>query len=95
MNETLASVEQLIEADLTKSLDELNKQLSNGEIGEIGFNEDQKALRGEAAKKVQNVRDAFKSASGGEIQERVCLYFLLAFLFNAVIFVPSYFVLTL
>ncbi|CRG86821.1 STIP1 homology and U-box containing protein 1 [Talaromyces islandicus] len=71
MNSTLASIEQLIEADLKQSLDQLNLQLSNGEIGEIGFNEDQKALREEAAKKVQNVRDAFKSASGGEIQERV------------------------
>lgn len=84
MNETLASVEQLIEVDLTQSLDKLNRQLSNGEIGEIGFNEDQKAHREEAAKKVQNVRDAFKSASGGEIQERVCFFFFFYFLVGLV-----------
>ncbi|KAL2012616.1 hypothetical protein VTN00DRAFT_141 [Thermoascus crustaceus] len=71
MNETLASVEQLIEAELNKELSELQAQLDRGEIGQIGFAEDQKALREEAEKKIHNVREAFRIASGGEIQERV------------------------
>ncbi|KAF3397343.1 hypothetical protein DPV78_007500 [Talaromyces pinophilus] len=70
MDATLASVESLIEADLERELKELKTQLDNGEIGEIGFNEDQKALREEAEKKIRHVRDAFK-ASGGQIEERV------------------------
>lgn len=75
MNETLASVEQLIEADLNKELSELQEKLERGEIGEIGFNEDQKALKEEANKKIHNVREAFRIATNGEVQERVRLSF--------------------
>lgn len=71
MDDTLANVEQLIEADLERELKQLKSQLDNGEIGEIGFNEDQKALREEAEKKIRHVREAFKAASGGKIEERV------------------------
>lgn len=73
MDGTLSSVEQLIDADLTRQLSDLQAQLDNGEIGEIGFNEDQKVLREEAAKATRHVREAFKAASHGEIQERVRL----------------------
>jgi STIP1 family protein 1 len=73
MDDTLASVEQLIEADLNKDLSELQAKLDKGEIGEIGFNEDQKALKEEANKKIHNVREAFRVASNGQIQERVRL----------------------
>ncbi|KAL4880434.1 hypothetical protein BJY04DRAFT_77909 [Aspergillus karnatakaensis] len=71
LNQTLATVEQLVEADLKRSLDDLQGQLERGEIGETGFLEDQKALREDAEKNVQNVRDAFRIASNGEVQERV------------------------
>ncbi|KAL1969961.1 hypothetical protein VTN77DRAFT_7471 [Rasamsonia byssochlamydoides] len=71
MNDTLASVEQLIEAELNKELSELQAKLDRGEIGEVGFNEDQKALKEEANKKIHNVREAFRVATNGEIQERV------------------------
>uniref|UniRef100_A0A093V7B5 STIP1 likey and U box-containing protein 1 n=1 Tax=Talaromyces marneffei PM1 TaxID=1077442 RepID=A0A093V7B5_TALMA len=77
MDESLASVESLIEADLEQQLNELKTQLNNGEIGEIGFNEDQKALREEADKKIRHVRDAFKAASGGKVEERVVPDFLI------------------
>ncbi|KAJ5501153.1 Zinc finger RING/FYVE/PHD-type [Penicillium expansum] len=46
LNETLGSVEALIEADVTRALAELQGRLERGEIGDIGFGEDQKALRG-------------------------------------------------
>ncbi|KAL4917282.1 hypothetical protein BDW62DRAFT_87068 [Aspergillus aurantiobrunneus] len=71
MNQTLATMEQLIEADLKRALDDLQGQLDRGEIGETGFLEDQKALREDAETNVRNVRDAFRIASNGEIQERV------------------------
>ncbi|KAL4871816.1 hypothetical protein BDV12DRAFT_163163 [Aspergillus spectabilis] len=71
MNQTLATMEQLVEADLKRSLDDLQGQLERGGIGETGFLEDQKALREDAERHVQNVRDAFRIASNGDIQERV------------------------
>lgn len=71
MNDTLATVEALIEADLNKELAELQARLDKGEIGQTGFVEDQKALRADAEKHVQNVREAFRIASNGDIQERV------------------------
>ncbi|KAJ5787491.1 hypothetical protein N7457_002481 [Penicillium paradoxum] len=71
LNETLGAVEVLIEADVTRALAELQGRLDREEIGEIGFMEDQKALREDAETKVQNLREAFRVASKGEIQERV------------------------
>lgn len=71
MNDTLATVEGLIEADLQRTSDELRRQLDAGEVGEIGYVEDVKALRADAEKNVYNVREAFRVASNGEIVERV------------------------
>lgn len=72
LNETLGSVEALVEADVTRALAELQGRLERGEIGEVGFGEDQKALREDADAKIRNLREAFRVASKGEIQERVC-----------------------
>ncbi|KAJ5229318.1 hypothetical protein N7489_010026 [Penicillium chrysogenum] len=71
LNETLGSVEALVEADVTRALAELQGRLERGEIGEVGFGEDQKALREDADAKIRNLREAFRVASKGEIQERV------------------------
>ncbi|KOS37820.1 hypothetical protein ACN38_g11373 [Penicillium nordicum] len=71
LNETLGSVEALVEADVTRALAELQGRLERGEIGEIGFGEDQKSLREDAETKVRNLREAFRVASNGDIQERV------------------------
>lgn len=71
MNDTLATVEGLIEAEMQRSLDDLRRQLDGGEIGEIGYVEDEKALRRDAEKNIQNTREAFQAASKGEIAERV------------------------
>ncbi|CAI7626091.1 unnamed protein product [Penicillium viridicatum] len=71
LNETLGSVEALIEADMTRALAELQGRLERGEIGEIGFGEDRKALQEDAETKVRNLREAFRVASKGDIQERV------------------------
>lgn len=64
-------MEQLVEADLKRVLDDLRGQLDRGDTGETGFLEDQKALREDAEKNIQNLREAFRIASNGEIQERV------------------------
>ncbi|KAJ5194216.1 Tetratricopeptide-like helical [Penicillium cf. griseofulvum] len=71
LDETLGSVEALVEADVTRALAELQGRLERGEIGEIGFGEDQKALRDDAETKIKNLREAFRLASKGEVQERV------------------------
>ena len=71
MNGTLASVERLIEADLQRALEDLQGKLDRGEIGQIGFSEDQKALREDTAKTLQVLRETFAIASKGEVQERV------------------------
>jgi STIP1 family protein 1 len=76
MDETLKSVEVLIEADLQRSLAELQGQLERGEVGQIGFVEDQKALRADVEKKIGDLREMFRIASKGEIAERVSLFFL-------------------
>lgn len=73
MNETLGSVESLIEADLRRGLEELQARLAKGELGEIGFGEDTRALREDTERNVANVREAFRIASNGEVQERVSI----------------------
>jgi STIP1 homology and U-box containing protein 1 len=73
MDETLGSVEVLIEAELQRGLEELKRQLEAGEIGAVGFGEDQSALRADAEKKVKDLREAFRVASKGEVAERVSL----------------------
>lgn len=80
MDETLKSVELLIESELRRSLEELQGLLKAGEIGAVGFGEDQDALRADAEKKVKDVREAFRIASKGEVQERV--RFFLFFFFS-------------
>ncbi|CAI7653109.1 hypothetical protein N7533_012352 [Penicillium manginii] len=70
MNETLRSIEALIEADLERSVAELRKQVDAGELGEIGFGEDQRALREDSEKKIHDLREAFRIASHGEVKER-------------------------
>lgn len=77
MNETLRSVEELVERDLERSIADSKAQLEAGKIGEIGFGEDCKALREDAAKMIQDVREAFRIASKGEVQERVSILFRL------------------
>ncbi|KAL3474913.1 hypothetical protein BJX99DRAFT_230950 [Aspergillus californicus] len=71
MNQTLGTMEQLVEADLKRGLDDLQGQLDRGEVGETGFLEDQTALREDSEKNIQNLREAFRLASKGEVQERV------------------------
>jgi len=84
MNETLKSVEVLIEADLERSLGELRGRLERGEIGQIGFVEDEKALRADKEKKVGDLREAFRIASKGEVAERVSSSSFFFFLFTLV-----------
>lgn len=72
MNETLATVERLIESDLSVDLDALRRRAENGELGRVGLVEDSAALKRDAEAHISNVRAAFAAASvDGEIGERV------------------------
>jgi STIP1 family protein 1 len=74
LDETLGAVEVLVQADAERALGELKGQLERGEIGEIGFGEDERALREDAEGKIRNLREAFRIASKGDIAERVCCF---------------------
>ena len=75
LDETLGAVELLVQADVERGLGELRGRLERGEIGEIGFGEDEREMREDAEGKVRNLREAFRIASNGEIAERVCFLF--------------------
>jgi STIP1 family protein 1 len=81
MNATLGAIEELIEADVKRALEELEGRLQRGEIGEIGFGEDRDALREDAENKVRDVREVFALASKGEVKERVSLFLFFLYLF--------------
>jgi STIP1 family protein 1 len=74
LDETLGAVEVLVQADAERALGELKGRLERGEIGEIGFGEDERALREDAEGKIRNLREAFQIASKGDIAERVCCF---------------------
>ncbi|KAJ5881682.1 uncharacterized protein N7529_000354 [Penicillium soppii] len=71
LDETLGAVEVLVQADAERALGELKGRLERGEIGEIGFGEDERALREDAEGKIRNLREAFRIASKGDIAERI------------------------
>ncbi|KKZ66647.1 STIP1 likey and U-box containing protein 1 [[Emmonsia] crescens] len=70
-NETLRRLEELLQADRDKELSELRARLAAGEIGQIGFKEDEKELLAEAQRRLDVVRDVFASSLGGDMKERV------------------------
>jgi STIP1 family protein 1 len=71
LNETLKRVEEMLESELEGELRQLEESYQAGEIGHIGYVEDQKELKRETEKRIQDVRDAFGTASSGDMKERV------------------------
>lgn len=71
LNETQASVEDLLQLQLDKDLADLEGRYSRGEIGEVGRNEERAALEKEAEERKSNVRQAFQNAQNEETVERV------------------------
>lgn len=69
--QTLAVVEGLLESEAERARAELQRRLDAGEVGEIGFLEDEKALREDVERNISHVREAFRAASSGEVAERV------------------------
>lgn len=61
-----------MESDLNNELEKVKASFEAGEIGQVAYVEDQKALKDEAQKRLQDVREAFAAAQGGEMKERVC-----------------------
>jgi STIP1 homology and U-box containing protein 1 len=72
MNDTLATVERMLEEKLEKDIALLERRYQNGEIGETGRNEERTLLEKEADERRWNIRVAFKDPSKPETAERVC-----------------------
>ncbi|KAK2759467.1 hypothetical protein FQN54_002945 [Arachnomyces sp. PD_36] len=70
LNGTLKRVEEMLESELESELRQLEERLQAGEIGQIGYVEDQKEFKEETAKRIQDVRDAFGTALSGDMKER-------------------------
>lgn len=73
LNDTLASVEDLLQQQLEKDLADVEERYMRQEIGEIGRNEEKTALEKEAEDRRSNVRQAFRNAQNEETAERVSL----------------------
>ena len=71
MNDTLATVEGLLEERLERDIAELDRQFANGELGETGRNEERTLLEREAEERRKNIRAAFQDPEKAETVERV------------------------
>lgn len=71
MNDTLATVERMLEDKLKRDIEELDQRFSQGEIGETGRNEERTILEKEAEERRKNIRIAFNDSSKPETAERV------------------------
>lgn len=71
LNGTLKRVEEMLESELETELRQLEERYQAGEIGHVGYIEDQKELKDETSKRIQDVRDAFGTALSGDMKERV------------------------
>ena len=73
MNDTLATVEGMLEDKLKRDIEELDQRFNEGEIGETGRNEERTILEKEAEERRKNIRIAFNDSSKPETAERVGL----------------------
>lgn len=71
LNQTLATVEELLQQQLYKELADLQGRYRRQEIGEIGRDEEKASLEKEAAEQRGNIRAAFENAQKEETAERV------------------------
>ncbi|ETI27309.1 hypothetical protein G647_09499 [Cladophialophora carrionii CBS 160.54] len=71
LNETLALVEDLLDAQLQRDIDAVEERFRNGEIGETGRREEVEELRNEAEVRRANIRRGFEDSKRPETVERV------------------------
>ncbi|OAP59832.1 hypothetical protein AYL99_04834 [Fonsecaea erecta] len=71
MNETLALVEDLLDAQLQRDLDKVEERFRTGEIGETGRREEVEELQREAEERRSNIRRGFEDRSVPDSAERV------------------------
>ena len=71
MNDTLATVESMLEDKLKKDIEELDQRFKDGEIGDTGRHEEMTQLEKEAEDRRKNVRIAFRDSTKPETAERV------------------------
>ena len=72
MNDTLATVEMMLEDRLKSDIEDLDLRFKDMEIGETGRDEERTQLEKEAEDRRKNVRAAFADKSKPETAERVC-----------------------
>lgn len=73
LNETLALVEDMLDAQLERDIDAVRERLENREIGETGYREEVQELQQEAEVRRGNIRLGFQNSRQPETIERVCL----------------------
>jgi STIP1 homology and U-box containing protein 1 len=73
LNETLALVEDLLDAQLHRDLEDVNQRYRTGEIGETGRKEEVEELQNEAELRRKNIRKGFEDSKNPATIERVSL----------------------
>ena len=71
MNETLATIETLLDSQLAREIEDLEERFRRQEIGETGRGEEVEQLHSEAEERRRNIRAAFARSGQSETQERV------------------------
>lgn len=71
LNETLTTVEELLQQQLDKDLADVERKYVRQEIGDIGRNEERDALGKEARERRSIVRLAFRNAQNQDTTERI------------------------
>jgi STIP1 homology and U-box containing protein 1 len=71
MNDTLALVEDLLESQLQRDLEDVRIRFERSEIGETGRKEEVEELQGEAEVRRSNIRKGFEDSQKPDTLERV------------------------
>lgn len=77
LNETLGFMENLLQQQLEKDLEDLEWRVSKKEVGETGRNEEKAELENEMLERRRYLRESFRNAEKEETAERVSLVILI------------------
>jgi STIP1 family protein 1 len=72
LNETLALVEDLLDAQLQRDVDSVEERFAHGEVGVTGRREEVEQLQNEAEVRRANIRRGFEDSKRAETAQRVC-----------------------
>ena len=74
LNETLALVEDLLDAQLQRDINAVAQRFSNGEVGQTGRVEEIEELQHDAEVRRANIRKGFEDSKRVETVQRVCRF---------------------